>query len=657
MWRDDHIYLGTAYYPEHWPQDRWATDVALMRAAGLEVVRVAELAWAVLEPQPATWCFDWLDEFLAIAARHGLSVILGTPTEAPPSWLWHQYPDVVATDEWGRPHGGRGRYCYNNRRLQEHINALVSAMAERYGHDPRVIGWQIDNELRATRCFCQQCQRDFRGWLKARYGSLDTLNEAWGTVFWSQRYARWEDVDLPTGAQLTTTTSQILDHLRFASESAVRHLERQASIIRQHSREQFVTHNSMGVYPWLDLHALARSLDFIGWDSYPAVDSDNFDTVLAHDLMRSVKSGTPFWMLEQKNGYFNGSAYNLAIEPGLVRLWAYQDIARGANGILFYRWRSNRFNVEQNPNGILRHDGEPRRAYQEIAQLSRELSRFGDQLAMTRVEAQAAIIWSYDQVWAESAHPQYPAIRYADEVAAYHRALTQLGFTADVVSPMADLSQYRWVVAPMLSLVNPDMLARLADFVSAGGHLVLSVRSGIKSWSNVVFDVTWPEPLGTMVGVRVAEFDAPPPGVENGIIYDHQRYAVGGWLEILEPLTAEVLATYDGKFYKGAAAVTRNQYGNGWVTYVGVRHQDDLLRAVFAEVTETAGLELPPRVFYTTREGKAGRFAFYLNFQPVATAVKVRYPGRDLLTRQWVQGQDTVGAWDLLLIEEDRSDC
>ena len=262
----------------------------------------------------------------------------------------------MATDEFHRIHGGRGRYCYNNRRLQSQIAQLVGHRTQRYGKDARIIGWPIDNELRGTPCFCEQCRQDFRDWLKARYGSLKALNDAWGTVFWSQPYSAWDEMDLPSADQLTTSTSQILDHLRFASDSVVRHLERQAQIIRRYSEGQFIGHNSMGAYPWVDLQDLVHHVDFMGWDTYPAVDSDNFEACFSHDLIRGLKE-VPYWLLEQKNGYFNGGTYNLAIEPGIVRLWAYQDLGRGANGVVFYRWRSNRFNVEQNPNGILLHDG------------------------------------------------------------------------------------------------------------------------------------------------------------------------------------------------------------------------------------------------------------------------------------------------------------
>ncbi len=645
------MYLGTAYYPEHWPRERWDIDVAMMADAGLQVVRIAELAWTTLQPEADLFQFNWVDEFLDVAAAKGLSVILGTPTESCPPWIWRNHPEVVATDEFHRIHGGRGRYCYNNRFLQAKIERLVGRMAERYGHDERVTGWQIDNELRGVRCFCQQCQSDFRDWLRARYGSLEALNKAWGTVFWSQQYSTWEEVDLPSADQLTRSTSQILDHSRFASESAVRHLARQARIIRQHTNHQFITHNSMGAYTGVDLTDMVRHLDFMGWDSYPSVNSENFDTCLAHDLIRGL-GPEPYWMLEQKNGYFNGGDYNWAIEPGIVRLWTYQDIARGANGVMYYRWRSNRFNVEQNQNGILRQDGTPRRAYAEVQQVARELATIGPTLAKTRVVSHVGLIFSYDQVWAMQARQQYPALNYLTEVAMYHRAITELGLTADIIAPTHPLTSYPMVVAPVLSLVNDEILRNLQHYVREGGHLILTTQTGIKGWSNVVHDTRWPSPLGELVGMEVEEFDAPDASVANQVTYGHDTFVVDGWMEVLTPTTAQVVATYRQKFYAGMGAITRNAYGSGSVTYVGVVHNRDLVKAV---LRDTWGHPLPARptgIFVTTRQSEEARFTFYINMQGHAAAINVEAPGQNVLSGAAVQDRIELEPWDLAIVQE-----
>jgi beta-galactosidase len=283
------------------------------------------------------------------------------------------------------------------------------------------------------------------------------------------------------------------------------------------------------------------------------------------------------------------------------------------------------------------------------------LSGFGSRLAATQVEASIAILWSYDQIWAQKARLQYPALRYDAEVAAYHRAVTELGWTADLVAPTADLSRYALVIAPMLTLVRDDILANLAEYVRTGGQLVLTCQSGVKSWSNVVFDVTWPEPLAEMLGMTVREFDAPPPGETNGVWYGGRRYTVDGWLEVLEPQGAEVLGQYDAKFYAGSAAVTRNRFDRGTVTYVGVRHQPELARVLVADAMGEPDRPMLPRgVFCTTRQGEGGRFTFYVNMQPTEAEVTVYRPGRDVIAGHAVTpGRIRLGSWDVAVIEED----
>lgn len=647
------IYIGASYYPEHWPRERWAEDIRLMKEAGIHALRMAELAWSFLEPEDGRFDFEWLDQFIDMAYKEGIEVILGTPTEASPVWLRNKHPDVVATDEFGNIHGGRGRHCYNNPVFIQYVERLVTEMAKHYANNPAVIGWQIDNELRGTKCYCKHCNNAFREWLKRRYGSLENLNKEWGTCFWSQVYNSWEEVTLPSADQLTVTVSQILDHNRFASDSAIAHLNRQVDIIRKYAPHQFITHNSIGLYPWVDLFELSKKLDFISWDSYPNVDSDNHETCMSHDLQRGIK-GDNFWVMEQKNGYFNYSDYNLAIEPGLVRLWAYQDIARGANGVMFYRWRSNRFNVEQNPNGLLRHDGSPRRAYYEVKQLTKELNDFGEKLVGTKVEVDAAIIFSYDQIWAFNSHKQYKSFDYIKHMFSYYKVLNRIGFTVDLVSPKTDLSKYKMVIAPALLMVDKEIAENFKKYVENGGHLVLTLRTGIKTWSNVTVDIPWPGLLADLAGVKVVEFDALPDYAHNSVIYKDKEYDVKVWLDILENQTAEVLATYGGKFYVGQPAITKNKYGSGSVVYIGVMGNDELIKDILNDLANECGLKaisVPEGVFITHRIGESSRYTFIINMNHRPQRIYIEDPGNELITGRFVMGEVLVNGMDLMIIQ------
>lgn len=647
------IYIGASYYPEHWPKERWPEDIRLMKNAGIDALRIAELAWSFIEPEDGRFDFEWLDEFINMAYKEDIEIILGTPTEASPSWLRHKYPEIVATDESGKIHGGRGRHCYNNPIFIQYVERLVNEMAKHYSNNPAVIGWQIDNELRGTKCYCNHCNEKFREWLKEKYGSLENLNNEWGTCFWSQIYNRWEEVTLPSNDQLTVSVSQILDHNRFASDSAIAHLNRQVDIIRKYAPHQFITHNSMGLYPWVDLFGLSKKLDFISWDSYPNVDIDNNETCMSHDLQRGVKNNC-FWVMEQKNGYFNYSDYNLAIEPGLVRLWAYQDIARGANGVMFYRWRSNRFNVEQNPNGLLRHDGSLRRAYYEVKQLTSELKNFGEKLVDTKVEASAAILFSYDQIWAFDSHKQYKSFDYIKHMFSYYKALNKLGLTIDLVNPVADISKYKIVIAPALLMVNERIAKNLKAYAENGGCLVLTIRTGIKTWSNVTVDIPWPGLLADMAGITVSEFDVLPDYAHNTVVYNKKEYNVNVWMDILENQKGDVLATYNGKFYKGKPAITANNYGKGCVIYIGVMGNDDLIKDVLEDVARKIGEKVTVQsegIFITKRTNENYQYTFIINMNQKPVKIRLESPGVDLISNKNVMGEVLINGMDLMVVQ------
>ena len=334
------ITVGTCYYPEHWPE-RWQIDIDNMADMGLSAVRVAELAWSSMEPRDNEFTFDWLEEFIGMAGKSGLKIILGTPSEATPVWLRASHPEIVRIDEAGLQHGSRGGHCHTSSAFRFYTSRIVNEMASRFGSNPNVAGWQIDNELRGSECHCSGCRHAFQNWLLEKYGSIEKLNEAWGTWFWSQHYNSIEEVELPSMKEVTISTSQYLDYKRFVSWSAVDFQNMQIAIIREKAPGQFITHNSMGLYPQINYYDLAKQLDVMGWDSYPHVDSDYIDVAKSHDLIRATKHDN-FWMMEQKNGYFNGGDYNLAITPGLVRAWGLFDISRGANGVLYYRYRAKR---------------------------------------------------------------------------------------------------------------------------------------------------------------------------------------------------------------------------------------------------------------------------------------------------------------------------
>ncbi len=400
--------LGVDFYPEHWPEERWPIDAALMRRAGMTVVRLAEFAWSRLEPREGEFQFAWLDRALDVLAAHGIRAVLGTPTAAPPAWLVEAHRDILPLDDQRRPleFGARLHRCLANPTFRRYSRAITEAMAAHYANHPNIIGWQTDNELTGNRCFCDVCAERFRQWLQHKYGTLDALNQAWGTAFWSQEYNAWSQLPLPwrtTCGSMAHNPSLLLDYYRFASDITVEFQSEQVAILRKLCPNHFVTHNFMGLHDAINYYDLAKDLDFVSWDNYP---SDS--AALPHDVMRGIRRKN-FWVMEEKCGHTGWNTMSPIPRPGQVRAWAWQAVGHGADAIVFFRWRSCRGGTEQFWQGILNHDALPGRRYNEIAQLGREFQQIGSAFEGTSVRNDVAILYSYDQIWALQIQPQVAA--------------------------------------------------------------------------------------------------------------------------------------------------------------------------------------------------------------------------------------------------------
>lgn len=652
---DKNITIGVAYYPEHWPQEEWLSDIQKIKASGMTTVRIAELAWYQMEPEEGKYDLEWLADFVRLAGENGLKVILGTPSEATPVWMRDRYPEIISMNTFKQRTGKRGFHCHNSPVFRRLISQMTVKMAERFGKDPTVVGWQIDNEMRGVECHCDYCQEGFRKWLKERYGSLQGLNDAWGTKFWSQVYNTWEEVRLPSNDQVTISTSQVVDYKRFISYSTVSFQNMQVDILRVMTKNQFISHNALNaLYYAINMYDLAEKLDFYAWDVYPHVDDLYTRYALGHDLARGTKHDN-FWILEQKNGYFNGSTYNLALEPGVARAWAYQDIARGANGVMFYRWRANRWGQEQNPNAIVRHDGTFRRAYGEITQLCGELAPISESLAATKVRADVAILQNYADIWAHEAKQQYTNISHEKVTLEYYQTLLRKGVTVDLVQPGdAQLSKYKLVIAPNLMLISHQDAENLTRYVEGGGRLMVSVRTGMKNENNVVVNTPWPGELRGLCGVTVDEFEAFPEHAWTHVDYRGKNYQVRMWADILTAQTAQTEGVYSEKFYKGQPAITRNAHGTGFTIYMGVAGCPELIADLLEEELAACGIAttaLQDGVYMTVRESEEKRYLFLINMRRETVMVKAPYKGQDCLTGAEYDGRFEVAPLGVMLID------
>jgi beta-galactosidase len=640
--------FGVDYYPEHWPTWRWATDAQLMVEAGINLVRLAEFAWARLEPRQDLYDFAWLDSAIDLLAEHSMQIILGTPTASPPPWLMAQDPTLFRVDAEGRrlSYGHRREYCPNHPLYHEQTRRIVTAMAERYAGHPAVIGWQIDNEF-GDRCYCDLCRRAFHGWLEARYDSLHEMNERLGTVFWSHVYTDWALIPAPLATVAPHNPGLALDYARFCSDSYIGYQRLQIDLLRQHCPDHHrITHNLMGFgYPNLNYFDLARDLDFVSWDAYwqhqwnmgsPAQPSS---MALSHAAMRGLKQ-QPFWVMEEQSGPGGWELVSESPKPGQLRLWSYNAIAHGADGIVFFRWRTARHGAEQYWHGILDHHGEPGRRYYEVARMGEEMKTIGDQIVGAEIRAEVAMILSYDSRFAFQIQANNPSFNHSAHFHEIYRTFHQRQVAVDIVEGDADLGRYRLVVAPALHILPEAMADNLRRFVANGGVLVVTARSGVKDETNAVVEMKLPGLLAELCGVTVEEYLSLAPDAQTRLAFAAplanapDLVPASIWCDLLETQGAETVASYTEDFYAGRPAVTRNHYGAGQAIYVGTVSAPiyDFLAPLLLEWAGVQpSLPAPAEIEVTARWQGDRRILFLLNHTGEPHTVRLDGDYMDLL--------------------------
>lgn len=645
--------FGVCYYPEHWPVERWPEDARMMREAGLSLVRISEFAWQRMEPEEGEFTWEWLDLAIETLAAAGLKVVLGTPTPTPPAWMCAAHPEILPVDANGhrRRFGSRRHYCSNQPVYHEHTRRIVRAMAERYGNHPAIAGWQTDNEFGChdtTRCYCDTCAEHFRLWLKKRYGSLEALNTAWGAVFWSQSYGDWSEIQPPNLTVTEANPSHVLDYYRFSSDSVVAYQQIQVDILRSVvAPGQFVTHNLMGNFPDLDYHDLSRPLDFVTWDSYPTGyaevagpalylpgekrpdfcfdTGDPYVTGFCHDIIRGVKQA-PFWVMEQQCGNINWSMYNTGVRPGTVRLWTWHALGSGANAVLYFRWRACLFAQEQHHSGLLHHDTRPDNGYADVLEMLPERGMM-DVLTESPVPARVALVHNYDDLWALQLQPHNKDFGYQRLLFVYYRALQELGIPVDIVSGAAELSGYTLVIAPTLFVGRPAMAEKLNDYVQKGGNLLLGVRSGFKTESNLVNSQPLPGYFRALAGAMVSAWHSLPPGVGYAMQSDLPGWnSAQTWAEALVPDEGtRILAGYTSTPFEGQAALTvRALDGGGSVFTCGIHPNLKQAHSLLHRLADMLGIpklaNLPEGLIACAR----GENIILLNFTEAPLTAEVR---------------------------------
>ncbi len=662
-WNGGKFVYGVDYYPEAWNESQWENDATMMKAAGINFVRLAEFAWAKMEPSEGQYDFAWLDRALKVLNAHGIRAVLGTPTVSPPAWLMAKYPDIAAMDENGvrYRYGSRRNYCLHNPDFLAATRRIVTEMAEHYRSHPGVLGWQIDNELGEPYCYDAICQAAFQHWCQAKYKSLDDLNRAWGTVFWGHTYSDWTQVPLPWNTLFKAhNPSLALDYHRFFSESTHEYLKLQADILRQVAPGRAITHNEMGLFDRIDYSQLNTSLDFVAWDNYPMFGQNYADYAgpgLAHDLMRGSKNNQNFMVMEQQAGLPGWSLFwGRQAAPGLYRVWAYQSVAHGADGVCYFRWRTSRYGTEQYWQGVLDQDSYPNERYQTVSQMGKELGQISSLLHGSRVASSVALLVSPDTRWAFQIQPLVKDFDYNRQLRLFYQAFRRVGTGLDVAFPQSDLSSYRIVVAPSLFVVDPAVTQKLTDFVRGGGTLVLTYRTGVKDEHNVFTDQTLPGPLRELAGIAIHDYDPQTNQEQEVVALDgRSRYPARVWFDILDRATGQPLATYGKGYYQGKAAVTENKFGKGTVIYVGTESSADafynwLASHAAQQAGVTLGPKLPAGVELAVREKPGQKIVFVLNYTEKPQIVNLGKPYRNALSGAAEPAEVQVAPFDVKVL-------
>ena len=644
-----HILIGVDYYPEHWPRERWETDIVLMKKAGFNTVRLAEFSWIIMEPTEGRFEFGWLNDVVALLTRHGMNIILGTPTAVMPVWVARKYPETLRQKPDGTRivWGGRKHNCFSSGTYRLLSERITREMAERFATAPNVIGWQTDNEFSGGECHCPTCLAEFQDWLRNKYDTLDGLNRAWGNHFWGLNFTTWGEVTFPDNRIDETwamgNPSACLDFKRFTSWLRDRFQADQVRILRRVCPDDFVTHNFMGLYSELDYYDLARDLDFVSWDNYPIWSGKPdipYSASLAADVMRGLK-GKNFMIMEQTAGPCGWGAFGRNPWPGEIRKIAYQQLAHGSDGQIWFRWRTCTVGREQYWHGLVGHDGKPLRRYDEAARTVREFLKLEDHLRGTTVKSDVAILYDYDNLWSLNFQPGYAGNSLQVAIMRYYNALYRAGVNIDIVNRKSNLARYKLVLAPDLSLMPDDTAHKLIKYVKNGGVLLADCRTGVKDCNNLCHERTLPGLLSPVLGINIEEYGALGPDTwytVKGTAGLDGRYTAINYVDWVTPDGSETIAGYSDQWHmKPFSAVTRNDYGKGKGWYVGtVLREESFYDSLIAKLLEDAGIrplaDPPDGVEASIRQGNGKKLLFLMNHTQQPKIVNVPKGKTELLS-------------------------
>ncbi|GAA3796289.1 beta-galactosidase [Streptomyces coacervatus] len=659
------IAYGGDYNPEQWPEEVWAEDMRLMAEAGVTMVSVNIFSWALLEPSEGEYDFSRLDRILDMLYAHGIAADLATPTAAPPAWFFGRHPEALPLDKDGRrlSYGSRQTFCPSSPAYREAALRMVGELARRYSGHPAVVMWHVHNEYAChnAECYCDTSAEAFRTWLRDRYDSLDALNHAWGTTFWSQWYYDWDQILPPRATGAVPNPTHQLDWRRFCSDALLSLYEAERAVLGAAAPETPATTNFMVMYNFdaLDYWRWAPQLDIVSNDHYlqSADPESQIDIALSGDLVRSLAGG-PWLLMEHSTGAVNWQPVNRAKTAGELRRNALGHVARGADGIAYFQWRAAKAGAEQWHSAMLPHAGTDSQIWRDVVQLGADLRALAEVRGST-TPAEVAVVWDWNARWAMEL-PSQPSgeLHFQDLVRAWYEPLWRAGIAVDFVRPDADLSPYRLVLVPSLYLVDDEGAANLTSFAEQGGTLAVGFHSGMVDANCHVRLGGYPGAFRDALGVRTDELFPLLPGETVGL-------SGGGtgvlWSERVRLAGAEAVTSYTDGPLTGVPAVTRNSHGTGAAWYVATQPDPDTLAGLLARICAEAGVApvrtAPEGVEVAVRRGTQADYLFLINHGGADAEIPVPPSGAvELLTGKPVAGSVTVPAGGVAVVREPRGE-
>ncbi len=668
-----HILHGGDYNPDQWLDhpEVLEEDVRLMKEANVNCVSLGIFAWAALEPEEGKYDFDWMERIIDRLGEEEIQVVLATPSGAMPHWLTQKYPEAMQVQADGKRNlpGKRHNFCYTSPVMRKKIHAIDSALSERFGRKKNVILWHLSNELGGnfadSSCHCELCQEAFRDWLKEKYGTLDNLNRAYWSSFWSHTYSDWSQLHSPAPHGETTMTALTLDWKRFVTHQMSEFTREEIAAVREHS-DLPVTTNFMYFFKGLDYGKMRDDLDIISWDNYPFWHKTKDEVPAAvkaaanHNIMRSLKK-QPFLLMESTPSSVSWREFNPVKRPGMHMLSSMQAVAHGSDSVQYFQWRKGRGAFEQFHGAVVGHkNGSNTRTFRQVTELGERLNRLSGLIDGTVNRPKAAVIFDWENWWAlEDASGPRQDISYIDCILEHYQAMWEAGIDTDFINMDDSLEGYSFVTAPLNYMYKPGYAEKVRKFVEDGGIFATTYFSGIADDTDLCF--TGHHPLADVLGIEQEEIDAPSEEFPNSFCYGDKTYAAGNLRELIHAAEGtEVVSVYEEDYVKGEPVVTAHSFGKGKAWYLAAAAGEDFLRVFYKDRLREAGLEnalgaeLPYGVTVTERVGGGGKeIVFVMNFRDETVKFPAAGSWTDAESGQKYGGTLEIGPFGCIVLKRD----